>query len=73
MDNNLRVERNDSHAVLTLDRPTKKNALSIALSEEISDALEDLAADESVKAVVITGAGDTFSAGFDLSEFPRAL
>ena len=73
MDTNLRVERNDAHAVLTLDRPTKKNALSIALRDEISDALEDLTADESVKAVVITGAGDTFSAGFDLSEFPRAL
>jgi enoyl-CoA hydratase len=70
---NLRVERSEAHAVLTLDRPTKKNALSIALRDEISDALDDLAADESVKAVVITGAGDTFSAGFDLSEFPRAL
>lgn len=73
METNLRVERNDAHAVLTLDRPTKKNALSTALRDEISDALDDLAGDESVKAVVITGAGDTFSAGFDLSEFPRAL
>jgi enoyl-CoA hydratase len=73
VETNLRVERNDAHAVLTLDRPTKKNALSIALRDEISDALDDLAADDSVKVVVITGAGDTFSAGFDLSEFPRAL
>jgi enoyl-CoA hydratase/carnithine racemase len=57
---------------LTLDRPTKKNALSIELRDEVSDALDRLAADEDVKVVVITGAGDTFSAGFDLGEFSSA-
>ncbi len=69
----LRVERTDAAAVITLDRPAKKNALSIALRDEITDSLVGLAADESVKVVVFTGAGDTFCAGFDLSEFPRAL
>jgi enoyl-CoA hydratase len=59
----------DGVALLTLDRPDKKNALSIALRDEMSDALDRLAGDESVKVVVITGAGDTFSAGFDLKEF----
>src|SRR5438477_235195 len=54
-----------------LERPEKKNALSIALRDEMSDALDGLAADERVKVVVVTGAGDTFSAGFDLSEFER--
>jgi enoyl-CoA hydratase/carnithine racemase len=58
--------------VIVLDRPDKKNALSIALRDEVSDALDGFAADESVKAVVITGAGDVFSAGFDLSEFSTA-
>jgi len=52
---------------LTLNRAEKKNALSIALRDELSDALEDLGGDEAVKAVVITGAGDIFSAGFDLA------
>jgi enoyl-CoA hydratase len=69
----LRVEHGDGHAVLTLDRPAKKNALSTALRDELSDTLETLSVDESVKALVITGAGDTFSAGFDLAEFPRSL
>ena len=69
MASDLQVTRGDAHAVLTLDRPTKKNALSIALRDEISDALDALADDPQIKAVVITGAGDTFSAGFDLSEF----
>jgi enoyl-CoA hydratase/carnithine racemase len=54
---------------LMLNRPDKKNALSIALRDQISDALDELAADERVKAVVVTGAGDTFTAGFDLKEF----
>ncbi|MGH8976734.1 MAG: enoyl-CoA hydratase/isomerase family protein [Acidimicrobiia bacterium] len=73
MSDDLRVEHGGEHAILTLDRPAKKNALSTALRDEMSDALETLAADASVKALVITGAGDTFSAGFDLSEFPRSL
>jgi enoyl-CoA hydratase len=55
-------------ALLTLQRPEKKNALSIALRDEISDHLDALAGDEAVKVVVFTGAGDTFSAGFDLQE-----
>jgi enoyl-CoA hydratase/carnithine racemase len=58
-------------AQLTLDRAEKKNALSIALRDEVSDTLDGLAGDESVKVVVITGAGDVFSAGFDLREFEQ--
>lgn len=56
-------------ATLTLNRPEKKNALSIALRDEVSDAIDSLAADASVKAIVLTGAGEVFSAGFDLKEF----
>src|SRR5207249_2198098 len=66
----LLVDRpSDGVARLTLDRPDKRNALSIALRNEISDALDGLADDERVRCVVITGAGSTFSAGFDLGEF----
>ena len=54
---------------IILDRPHKKNALSIALREEVIDALERLRSEDSVSCVVVTGQGDTFSAGFDLSEF----
>jgi len=60
-----------SVVTLTLNRPEKRNALSIALRDEISDALDELADDDEVKVVIIAGAGDVFCAGFDLGEFQR--
>lgn len=58
-------------ATLTLQRAPKRNALSIALRDAMSDALDALADDAAVRVVVVTGAGDAFSAGFDLDEFAR--
>ena len=58
-------------AVLTLQRADRRTALSIALRDEMNDALDELAADEALRAVVVTGAGSVFSAGFDLDEFGR--
>jgi enoyl-CoA hydratase/carnithine racemase len=68
----LLVERHDGYATLTLNRPEKRNALSVELRDEISDALDAMAEEPAIKAVVVTGAGAVFSAGFDLSEFDRA-
>ena len=59
----------DGGAVITLNRPEKKNALSIALREEVVALLGRMAGDEALKALVITGSGGNFSAGFDLREF----
>jgi enoyl-CoA hydratase len=58
-------------AVLELSRPERKNALSIRLREQMSDALDGLATDERCRTVVIIGVGDVFSAGFDLDEFTK--
>ncbi|MDH4249444.1 MAG: enoyl-CoA hydratase/isomerase family protein [Deltaproteobacteria bacterium] len=56
-------------AVLTLNRPEKRNALSSQLRQELMAVLDGLDADDSVRCVVLTGQGAVFSAGFDLSEF----
>jgi enoyl-CoA hydratase/carnithine racemase len=62
-------EVRDGVAELVLNRPGKKNALSIELRDAISDALDHLAQDDEVRAVIVAAAGDTFCAGFDLGEF----
>src|SRR5205807_1308730 len=52
-----------------LNRPDKRNALSIQLRDGLSDQLDAWAHDDAVRVVVIVGAGPAFCAGFDLSEF----
>lgn len=70
----VRVDRpRDAVARITLNRPAKKNALSIALRDEVTATLGTLADDAGVSVVVLTGAGGAFSAGFDLDEFGRAM
>lgn len=59
----------DGVVTIVLHRPEKKNALSIALRDEVSATIDELARDESAKVLVVTGAGNVFSAGFDLGEF----
>jgi len=59
----------DGVATLTLARPGRRNALSIQMRDEITQQLDDWAADPAVRVVVLTGAGPTFCAGFDLGEF----
>ena len=56
---------------ITLNRPEKRNALSIQLRREFIACLHKLADDDAVRALIITGGGDVFSAGFDLSEFTK--
>jgi enoyl-CoA hydratase len=64
----LRVERADGVAVVTLDRPDARNALSKQLRDSIALAFRGLQLDEEIRAVVLTGEGKSFCAGFDLKE-----
>jgi enoyl-CoA hydratase/carnithine racemase len=64
----LLVEEEPPAARITLNRPEKRNALSLALMEELIAALEAVAASSEVRAIVVEGAGPAFSAGHDLSE-----
>lgn len=61
------VEHHGPVAVLTLNRPTAANAIDPAMFAELAAAERSLAADASVRAVVVTGAGRHFCAGVDLS------
>lgn len=62
------VERSDYVGTITLDRPERMNTFSTQLARELDDALHDLEADSDVRAIVVAGAGDAFSAGIDVSE-----
>lgn len=70
---NVLVELDEGIAWVTLNRPSKRNAMSPALNDEMVRVLDALEIDERVAVVVITGAGDSFSAGMDLKEFFRDL
>jgi enoyl-CoA hydratase len=65
----LKLEHVDAVAVLTLDRPEKRNALSIEMRFELARLLGELAADDSVGALVVTGAGSAFCSGMDTTQF----
>lgn len=68
MTDGLRVEIDGAVATVTLDRPESLNALTIPLKVALAEALDGLAADRSVRAVILTGAGRAFCAGQDLAE-----
>src|SRR3954467_6499066 len=59
----------DGVARVTLNRPEKRNALSLDLREELAQVLEAQAADDEVACVVLTGAGSAFCSGMDVTQF----
>ncbi len=65
---NLRLHIQDHTATLILNRPEKRNALSREMLSELAQALFDLHQEKRVRAVILAGAGDAFSAGIDLGE-----
>jgi trans-feruloyl-CoA hydratase/vanillin synthase len=67
----VKVEFDDGIAWVYLNRPEKRNAMSPTLNNEMTETLEALEIDERCKVLVLTGAGDAFSAGMDLKEFFR--
>ncbi len=65
---NIRLETEGSAAVLTLNRPAKRNALSLALMHELIYALDECARNSAVRAIILAAEGRVFSSGHDLSE-----
>jgi enoyl-CoA hydratase len=66
----VRTEVADGIALLTIDRPEKRNALNTAVRTQLVETLDALRADDAARVIVITGAGDkAFVAGADIGEF----
>jgi enoyl-CoA hydratase len=65
----LLVERRDGVALVTLNRPEKRNALSLELRERLAATVGGIATDDAVRALVLTGAGSAFCSGMDVTEF----
>lgn len=63
------VEKSDGITTLRFNRPEKKNAMNPQLHREMYDALSDLEYDDETKVLILTGSGDSFSAGQDLKEY----
>ncbi len=58
---------------VTLNRPEKRNAMNPTLNEEMLDVLDVIECDDSVRVLVLTGAGESFCAGMDLKEYFREV
>lgn len=73
MSDTVLFARRGDIAWLTLNRPAKLNALSYALIDRLMALLDLVEADDEVRAVILTGAGEAFSAGADIAEFSRSV
>ena len=62
----IELQREESVAVVRLNRPERRNALSPAVLQELAQAIGDLDADEAVRCIVVTGTDEVFAAGADI-------
>ena len=71
MSDEVLVERRGAVQLIVINRPEVRNALNLAVATGIRDAVDELDADDELRAGVLTGAGGAFSAGMDLKAFLR--
>ena len=72
MSEHVRVERQGEVTAVTLARPERRNAITVAMYAALADAVDAAAADPSVRAVTFSGEGPDFAAGNDLADFLEA-
>lgn len=66
---NLLVEKSERYAIVTVNRPDKLNALNVETVEELEQAMQALNEDETIRSIILTGAGEkAFIAGADISQ-----
>jgi enoyl-CoA hydratase/carnithine racemase len=69
MSEHVRVEKQGAVLSITLDRPERRNAITIAMYEALGSAVEQAAGDRSIRLITIRGEGQDFAAGNDLADF----
>lgn len=69
MSNVIEISREDSIVRVTLNRPERLNAMSLPMWEGLAEAFEDFANDDSIRCIILSGAGKAFAAGADIEEF----
>ncbi len=67
----IKIQKEDGLGIITLNRPEKRNAINFEMFSEIGEAAGIVSDDDEIKAVIITGAGPSFSAGIDFNSFGR--
>lgn len=73
MTDHLLVERRGPQLALTMNRPERRNAITVAMYAAMADAIERAAADESIRVITLEGAGADFTGGNDLGDFLAEL
>lgn len=65
----ITVNQNNAVMSIVIDRVDKKNAITLSMYQQMADAITAAASDRSIKVIVLSGAGDNFTAGNDLADF----
>ncbi|MBM3119557.1 MAG: enoyl-CoA hydratase [Chloroflexi bacterium] len=66
-------DKEDGIAIVTLNRPEKRNAVNVQMRDELIDALADAGRDQQVRVVILTGGTEVFCAGADIKESPAPV
>ncbi|MDQ2704787.1 MAG: enoyl-CoA hydratase-related protein, partial [Pseudomonadota bacterium] len=69
MSEHVRIDRDGDVLALTLARPDRRNAITVAMYAALADAIEDAAEDSSLRLITLRGEGQDFTAGNDLGDF----
>jgi enoyl-CoA hydratase/carnithine racemase len=73
MSEHVRVEREGGLVTITLARPERRNAITVAMYDALAGAVEQAACDRAVRVIAFSGEGEDFAAGNDLGDFLNAL
>src|SRR5688500_14261116 len=73
MSEHIEVTRGDGRLGIRMNRPERRNAITVAMYAALADAIEDAATDAELRLITLEGAGEDFTAGNDLADFLAAM